>query len=235
MSRALWLIGLLGCGPRLLEGDDPQECRDGADNDRNGLFDCEDDGCAPSPDCDGFVPDTDHDSDPDTDTDSDTDTDTVDPEDPLPGVTTVDVTYALAFDFDDSLCTFGVCDCTNHYEGTGERLSHTADHVTFLGTWALTDSDCSSDLKAAIWVPKAPGTAHHTLWVPAAGTIDGWITHKNAADVEPSAEPSKIGQYYLTDLAAPLADGAVHYELEETDNSSGTTSYYRHTLDLTLR
>jgi hypothetical protein len=35
------------------EGDDPGECSDGADNDQDGLFDCDDDDCAGSPDCDG--------------------------------------------------------------------------------------------------------------------------------------------------------------------------------------
>ena len=33
------------------EGDDAGECSDGADNDQDGLFDCEDDGCVGSPDC----------------------------------------------------------------------------------------------------------------------------------------------------------------------------------------
>jgi len=33
------------------EGDDPGECSDGADNDRDGAFDCDDSDCAMSPDC----------------------------------------------------------------------------------------------------------------------------------------------------------------------------------------
>ena len=35
----------------LYEGDDPRECSDGADNDRDSLFDCEDKGCIGSPAC----------------------------------------------------------------------------------------------------------------------------------------------------------------------------------------
>ena len=35
------------------EGDAAGECRDDADNDRDGLFDCDDPGCVGSPDCDG--------------------------------------------------------------------------------------------------------------------------------------------------------------------------------------
>lgn len=34
------------------EGDGPGECTDRADNDRDGKFDCDDEGCAGSPDCD---------------------------------------------------------------------------------------------------------------------------------------------------------------------------------------
>ena len=49
-----WL--LLACGDDpdvLLEGDDPAECTDGADNDADGLYDCNDEGCANSADCVG--------------------------------------------------------------------------------------------------------------------------------------------------------------------------------------
>jgi cytoskeletal protein CcmA (bactofilin family) len=37
--------------PDLYEGDDAGECTDGADNDQDGLFDCNDPNCAGSPDC----------------------------------------------------------------------------------------------------------------------------------------------------------------------------------------
>ena len=40
-----------------IEGDEPGECSDGADNDGNGLFDCDDPGCVDSPDCDLEDPD----------------------------------------------------------------------------------------------------------------------------------------------------------------------------------
>ncbi|HCH61628.1 MAG TPA: hypothetical protein DFR83_02410, partial [Deltaproteobacteria bacterium] len=50
--------------PRV-EGTEPGDCSDGADNDNDGLFDCEDDGCAGAPDCldTGTPPDTDADND----------------------------------------------------------------------------------------------------------------------------------------------------------------------------
>jgi len=65
--------------PALFEGDNPGECSDGADNDRDGLFDCDDDGCAGSPDCSAGTTDTDTGdtstgtvTQPGTDTDTDT-------------------------------------------------------------------------------------------------------------------------------------------------------------------
>ena len=51
----LWLVVIAaGCsksGVRF-EGDSAGECSDGADNDQNGLFDCDDPNCSNSPDCD---------------------------------------------------------------------------------------------------------------------------------------------------------------------------------------
>ncbi|HJN72708.1 MAG TPA: hypothetical protein QGF58_02125 [Myxococcota bacterium] len=68
------LILFLACAE--IEGDDPGECVDRADNDADGLFDCDDDGCVGSPDCTGEADaDTDADTDSDTDADADSDTD----------------------------------------------------------------------------------------------------------------------------------------------------------------
>jgi subtilase family serine protease len=51
------------------EGDDPGECSDDADNDRDGLYDCDDPDCAGSPDCpaDSGDPTSDDTGDSDTD------------------------------------------------------------------------------------------------------------------------------------------------------------------------
>ena len=53
----MWFALLLACGdkfdnPESYEGDEAGECSDGADNDLDTLFDCDDEGCAGSPDCD---------------------------------------------------------------------------------------------------------------------------------------------------------------------------------------
>jgi hypothetical protein len=48
-------LSLFACGggdnPEEYEGDEPGECSDEADNDRDGQFDCDDSGCANSPAC----------------------------------------------------------------------------------------------------------------------------------------------------------------------------------------
>lgn len=50
---ALWLAACATAPPEPaeLEGDQPGECADAADNDADGLVDCDDDGCADAPDC----------------------------------------------------------------------------------------------------------------------------------------------------------------------------------------
>lgn len=52
---------LVGCGSSDREGDDAGECTDGADNDQDGDFDCDDDDCEASPDCEGGDDDDDDD------------------------------------------------------------------------------------------------------------------------------------------------------------------------------
>jgi len=53
MTLFLWT---LACNPEVaedIEGDEAGECEDGADNDGNGLFDCDDPSCAGAPACGG--------------------------------------------------------------------------------------------------------------------------------------------------------------------------------------
>ncbi len=52
--NVVWVTVLSGCifGPaQEVEGDEPFECEDGADNDQDGDFDCDDEGCEDSPEC----------------------------------------------------------------------------------------------------------------------------------------------------------------------------------------
>ena len=66
-------FALVGCKQH--EGDDAGECSDDADNDRDGLFDCDDPDCVGADACQESDTDTDADGDSDTDADSDADSD----------------------------------------------------------------------------------------------------------------------------------------------------------------
>ena len=68
----LSILSLIACS-QSVEGQFPGECSDEADNDVNGLFDCDDPSCAQSPACvdddtEGLDTDTPNDTDPTTDT-----------------------------------------------------------------------------------------------------------------------------------------------------------------------
>ena len=76
------VLTVIGCGNDKgrgaedvrVEGTEPGDCTDRADNDGDSLFDCDDDGCANSPDCDadtGGGDDSDVDLDPAGDADED--------------------------------------------------------------------------------------------------------------------------------------------------------------------
>lgn len=56
VTTTVWRValGALGaCGSEDIEGDASGECEDGADNDRDGLFDCDDPNCSGAPACNG--------------------------------------------------------------------------------------------------------------------------------------------------------------------------------------
>ena len=78
MTSKLQVLGVLSLSLALcscssdveeFEGDEAGECEDRADNDRDGQFDCDDDGCSWSPSCSGADGDADADADAPTCTD----------------------------------------------------------------------------------------------------------------------------------------------------------------------
>lgn len=68
-------VVLLSACPPSIEGQEPGDCTDRADNDADSLFDCGDPDCFNSPDCGQDSGDTDTDIDADTDSDTDADVD----------------------------------------------------------------------------------------------------------------------------------------------------------------
>jgi len=84
LALAACLVTSVSCGdkedtgatpPVEYEGDEAGECEDDADNDMDGLFDCDDPDCFGASVCEEADTDTDSDADSDTDTDSDSDAD----------------------------------------------------------------------------------------------------------------------------------------------------------------
>lgn len=74
------LLSVAGCSTQLKEearseGAKPGDCNDYADNDEDGMFDCDDPGCRNSPLCDEADADSDSDADADGDADGDADAD----------------------------------------------------------------------------------------------------------------------------------------------------------------
>ena len=146
------------------EGDDAEECRDGADNDQNGWFDCADQGCWGSPDCpaDTAPTDTDTDTDADTDADTDTDTDTdtdsdtdtdTDTDTDVPTTPAHLLTYEVEFTV-DWLFTSSLPNCRIEYVGSGDQYETVDARVTFDGPYARTKNTCDASMNSVIpWAP----------------------------------------------------------------------------------
>ena len=238
LPAALWLVaGALGCDGETApdkaetpyEGDVAGECTDGADNDRDGWFDCDDNGCWNAPECadrDGADADTDADTDADADTDTDADADAdtdADTDTPWAAYRTVEVGFSIGFDFDDAyeaiLESYGLWDCTAHYAGSGTVDAPAALSVTFQGPWALTGHDCGGGLEDTVWT-DASGEAWHTVHFSDGGgaepVAEAWLVHRDRADTEPVAEPSSNGQFYVTELSTPVSGGSVVWSDTET-------------------
>jgi hypothetical protein len=213
------------------EGDAAGECTDGADNDRDGYFDCADNGCWQSPDCAEADTDTDSDSDADADADadadSDTDTDTdTDVDTPADRFTAYTVAYTLEWDFDDAyadlLAFYGLGDCTSTYAGAGSQVGASGSSVTFAGDWAMTGSDCAVDLQDAVWWDDPGGASYATLTFSSdLSHLDAWIQHRDADDTAPLPSPADNGQWTITAMGAAVSGGAANHTEDETTTIEG--------------
>jgi len=141
--------------------------------------------------------------------------------DSLASFDAVSVHYTARFDLDsmgDQLCgVTGLCDCTATYLGSGKLLEKTGQRLTYLGQWTLKESDCASHLLT--WVPSE-GAAHHTLlWDATGQKVTEWVVHQQAADHKRFADNIKQrGQFWLSDMAAPLDRKRRVIEHRETEN-----------------
>jgi hypothetical protein len=206
------LLLLLACGD--VEGDEAGECSDGADNDQNGYFDCDDQGCWASPDCEGEADtdtDTDTDTDADADGDSDADTDTIGQ-----GITGIQVDYTLEWDF--IIEPTGVTDCVQTYRGEGSQIEAKGDRVTFDGTWQLMTSDCAESLDDAIWTPGGEHGAYTSLVLLGSDSpthVETWSVHSKA-----DGHDTDSAEFWISEMGAAISgDVATHEEEEEVPDA----------------
>jgi len=203
--RSLTFFLALGASCGEHEGDQPGECTDGADNDRDGFFDCDDQDCVFAPDCDEDQDDT-----------GDSGDDTGDPEAPdarLLELTSVTLDYRLDIVFD--FAVFGVDACDMVYAGTGtQRTDAAGDRVTFSGTWKKTGGTCPKDLDPIVWSTSGPAY-HSFLFAEGLATLEAWHAHEKdgAWTTEDSSQP----HFYVTEMESPYnhADPSVTWTLEE--------------------
>lgn len=207
MSISL-LLSMLGCGD--VEGANPGECTDGADNDQDGYYDCEDNDCWGAPDCDDADADADTDADSDTDADGDTDLSPATGSEYQSAV----VNYTLAWTF--TIPTVGLEDCEQTYVGGGDQVSGLGDHVTFEGEWARTDSTCADALDDLIWVPASGDAFHSFMFTDQGGrTLTYWSAHSDQ-DLWRTDASSDDAEWSVYDEAIPVdAQGSASWELDE--------------------
>ena len=238
------------------EGDAAGECDNGADDDRDGFFDCDDNGCMGSSVCAGSESDadtdadsdsdSDSDSDTDTDSDSDSDTDSDTDTDPLADVDTIDLTYDVSFDIVDpttesTLCSsYGICDCAMTFEAHGAKAyDNGATHTTLSGTWERTVSDCGDVFEGSIWVDEVDPTAWVSLVCTDAtcSELDAWVAHGDPADWDPIDEsPGDNEQFYVRDMNIAWKVGATGFEYhdESSDFSAGFELAVTNDVDATI-
>ena len=170
------------------EGDDAGECSDGADNDLDGYFDCQDNGCWGSPDCagTGTAGGTGGSGDGGSGDGGSGDGGSGDGGSGDGGsgdggsgdggsgdggsgdggaagiaahLTAFDLSYTLTLDFD----TFGetyFTDCENTYSASGDQVGSVGEQVTFEGPWVLSGTTCTDN---------AVDLAESIAWLPDSG------------------------------------------------------------------
>ena len=219
--------------PRAAEGDDAEECRDGADNDGDGLFDCDDDGCLGSPDCGPGGPGT-----TTTSSTGDCNADYCDLQS-FHIDYQLDITMGAAFEG-----TGGICPCRLTYEADGvvDAVDASQGIVSFEGTWELTngpippndcgaletcacpppDEPCAWGMADGVWWDDPDGFAYNTFrWDNSGGTLMDWTAHLVDGAYEP-AEPGTEPQYYITNIGEswPTGESAPSLTYTLTDQPS---------------
>ena len=238
----LILLGLVGCSDtgagegdgegaatEEFEGDGAGECSDGADNDQDGWFDCNDQDCFNSPDCveggggtgggtggggTGGGGGTAGGGGTGGGSGTGGGTDCVDPICDLKSVT---LTYTLDVDWNQKVdLGLGLVpnDCVITFEGGGDFWSVDNTIVTFVGYWEESYNDCDEeqDDLVASWLG---GSFHSFMFDPSQTVLLDWIAHRDEDEKSDQADPS----FWLTEIEYEIdmtsVDPMMDYTLEE--------------------
>jgi hypothetical protein len=245
MMSLVALMALAACGGKAGEGSEPGQCTDGADNDENGKFDCDDPGCAAGPDCkstgDSGEPDTsgegdaDVDADTDTDTDADADGDTdTDTDADADGDTDADADADSDADADADSDADADADCAANtivgtIGGTAATYNNWAYEETSFGAMLVGTSDTSGATPCDL----AAGAATYTgtkiqIMIEGTPASGDTVTLYQAASFMPA--PSTLAEVLLEtgtgSLNKALADGsAFSIDLYTLNSELGLSSF----------
>jgi hypothetical protein len=249
LSVVFILLGLTGCSDTTggggkdattdaeeFEGDAAGECSDGADNDQDGWFDCNDQDCFNSPDCaDGGGGGGSNTNNTGTGsgtgtgggggggggggtaTGGGTGTGGTDCVGALCDLKSMTLTYNLDVDWNQDVdLGLGLvpADCIITFEGGGDFWSVDGNVVTFVGFWEESFNDCDEDQQELVdsWL----GGAFHSFSFDLSTTVLlDWIAHRDEAEKSDAADPA----FYITEIEHEIdmtaIDPQMDYLLEE--------------------
>lgn len=237
---------LVGCkaaepeGP--IEGANPGECEDGADNDVDGYFDCDDNNCWGAPICkDGTGGNGGGGGGVDTDPTGgggDTDEPIFTGHGIFDNLGSFSMTYLVTFSFDEYsqiLCQQYLhtenCNCAAVYSGHGVLIEAENQRNTYQGEWKVEASNClvlddgrpqTTDVNfndGAIWRPTRTTDAYHTFHFKSdkSGIID-WITHAELSATDRIAIDPMGNEQYWIKATEPHSLDDVNWTLHYTES-----------------
>ena len=213
--RGWWLgLGLVACASSdpVQEGTAPGSCEDGADNDGDSFFDCDDQSCWGSPVCDEPA---------DTDDDDDDVADTgVPSSDSFVGnLRAVSLRYLLGIEPTGAtvrvLEEFGAPGmaepCSASFYGEGVAEYHLDGKVRFQGSWEMVEDNCPkfplielfpqveglSFASAGVWVGDDPDAYHTFVFPQDLEDVTSWVAHADPTIDGTTREPFENEQYWI--------------------------------------
>ncbi len=158
-SLSFSFLVLTACGAAP-EGQNPGECGDGADNDGNGAFDCDDEGCSGSPDCEGGD-------------------DTATSQNAAPSGAAIAITPATPGEDDDLICSI-----------VTEATDPNGDTVTYRYAWKVNGGDAGISGQTVSAAQTSGGESWTCTVTPSDGVLDGTASSASVTIEQGNRAPS---------------------------------------------